>query len=87
MADQWVVCEFNEDDGKITVEVVHSKWLSSDLKRTLFPPLNRYKICVKKGLVDESWKSYEVKVLTSFFSKFFQLTYNLSKIHISLLYF
>ena len=71
MGDSWVVCEFTEEDGKLSVEVVHAKWLSSDQKRSLFPPLNRYKLCVKKGLVDDCWKSYQVKVLTDNFRKFF----------------
>lgn len=70
MTDSWVVCEFTEEDGKLTVEVVHTKWLSSDQKRSLFPPLNRYKLCVKKGLVDDYWKSYQIKVLTDNFRKF-----------------
>lgn len=77
--NDYVVCEFPPDEGSInkgySVEVVYRKGLSSDNKSCRFPPLNRYRTCLKKKLYDECWQTVECKVLSKGFGKFSQFRY------------
>lgn len=65
MADDYVICEFPEENNAI--EVVCLKWLNEDQTKCKFPPVKRYQMCLKKKFYDATWNFHNCKVLSKRF--------------------
>ena len=59
----YLVCEFTEEDGTITVEIVPATWYNEEKNRCSWPPTNGSSHAKRQRLPMPSWQTFPAKLL------------------------